>query len=519
MKLIIGIAVIFLFVTSVTLPAQTVGSAGTTFTNPFIYADVPDPDIIRVNGDFYMISTTMHLMPGAPVMHSKDLVSWKIIGYVFDEIKDSPLYDLEGGNVYGQGQWASSLRYHKGRFYVFFATNRPQKSYIYAAGDPAGKWEKIGEFDRNYHDASLLFDEDGKVYLSHVEGKRIKIIELKNDLTGVGEGGFDASVINGEEQGYKGLFEGTHLYRYNGKYYIFIIWWPRGGIRTQLCFRSDRIEGPYESKTILSDTLDLNGRGVAQGGIVDTEDGRWFGFLFQDRNAVGRVPVLAPCHWENGWPMLGDRDGKVPAVMEKPVPGYPETPLVIGDDFDAPELSLAWQWNHNPDNSLWSLTERPGYMRLRTGKTVESIFEARNTLSQRTEGPQCSGTAGLDVSQMKDGDTAGLGVFCAEPGLISVVMEDGKKFVVMTDRGKEKGRVVLAQNTVYLRIDCDFHTDKATFYYSLDRTDWVQIGVEFQMIYNLVHFMGNRFALYNYAAKTPGGCVDIDFFNYNKLLK
>ncbi|MDR1416140.1 MAG: glycoside hydrolase 43 family protein [Prevotellaceae bacterium] len=488
-------------------------AAAATFVNPVIYADVPDPDIIRVGSDFYMVSTTMHLMPGAPIMKSKDLVSWEIIGYVFDEIKDSPLYDLEGGNVYGKGQWASSLRYHEGKFYVFFATNNPRKSYLYATGNPAGKWEKIGELDKVYYDASLLFDDNGKVYLSHVVAGQVCIVELTSSLDGLKEDGLSVSVIDGKAQGYDGLFEGTHLYKHNGKYYLFIIWWPHGGIRTQLCFRSDRIEGAYESKIVLSDTLDLQGRGVAQGGVVDTEDGRWFGFFFQDHGAVGRTPVLTSCRWEDGWPVLGD---KVSRVMEKPIAGYAEAPLVVGDDFGKAKLSLGWQWNHNPDNSLWSLTERAGYMRLKTGSVVENIFQARNTLSQRTEGVKCSGVIGMDVSQMKRGDVAGLGAFCAEPGLISVVAEDSAKFIVMTDRGVEKGRVPLAESTVYLRMDCDFSTDRARFYYSLDEKKWTRLGAEFRMIYNLVHFMGNRFAIYCYATKQPGGYVDIDFFSYTK---
>jgi arabinoxylan arabinofuranohydrolase len=497
---------------------QPSGSGTATFVNPVIYADVPDADVIRVGSDFYMISTTMHLMPGAPVMKSKDLVNWEIISYVFDEIKDSPFYDLEGGNVYGQGQWASSLRCRDGKFYVFFATNRPQRSYIYATGNPAGKWEKVGEFDRNFHDASLLFDDDGRVYLAYGSGT-VRITELKSDLSGVKEDGLDAIAVDGGGQGYPGLLEGSHLCRYNGKYYLFLIWWPRGGIRTQLCFRSDRIEGPYESKVILSDTLDLHGRGVAQGGIVDTEDGRWFGFLFQDHKAVGRTPVLTPCRWVDGWPMLGDENGKVPKVMEKPVQGYAETPLVISDNFDAAALALNWQWNHNPDNRLWSLAERPGYLRLRTGKVVKSIFEARNTLSQRTEGEQCSGIVSIDVSHMRSGDVAGLGAFCAEPGLISVVMEGDEKFIVMTDRGEEKGRAPLHGDAVYLRMSCDFSTDKATFHYNLDGKRWTQLGVEFHMIYNLVHFMGNRIAIYCYATEAPGGYVDVDFFSYTKTPK
>ena len=483
-----------------------------TFTNPVIYSDVPDMDVIRVGSDYYMISTTMHLMPGAPIMHSKDLVNWKIISYLFNEIKDSPLYDLEGGNVYGQGQWASSLRYHKGRFYVFFATNNPKKSYIYTTVDPAGKWEKLTTLDGNYHDASLFFDDDDRVYLAY-GSSHIRIKELSSDLKGFKAGGIDTEVIHGEP---KGLLEGTHLAKYNGKYYMFLIWWPQGGIRTQLCFRSDSLEGPYEMKIILQDDLDLPGRGVAQGAIIDTEEGDWYGFLFQDHGAVGRTPVLMPCRWENGWPMLGDTEGKVPKVMEKPVKGYPEIPLVISDDFSSSRLAFQWEWNHNPDNSLWSLTERPGYMRLKTGKVVETIFEARNTLSQRTEGPACQGVISMDVSQMKDGDVAGLGAYCAEPGLISVVMENGKKHLVMTDRGEEKERKGLNVNQVYLRMDCDFTKDIAHFYYSLNNKDWIKLGNEFRMIYNLAHFMGNRFAIFNYATMTPGGYVDIDFFDYSK---
>lgn len=501
---------------SASLSAQGENKDGKTFTNPVVYADVPDPSVLRVGSDYYMVSTTMHLMPGAPIMKSKDLVNWEIVSYVFDEIKDSPLYDLEGGNVYGQGQWATSLRHHNGKFYLFFSTNNPKKSYIYVADDPAGKWEKLTTFDTLYHDASLLFDTDGRVYLVCGSGY-IRIIELESDLSGVKKDSEEMLVIKGDQDGYPGLLEGTHLYKFNDKYYMFLIWWPPGGIRTELCFRSDRIEGPYESKVILSDTIDLPGRGVAQGCIVDTEQGDWYGFLFQDHGAVGRTPVLMPCRWEDGWPILGDKDGKVAKVMEKPIQGYHNAaPLVISDDFSATTLALNWQWNHNPDNTLWSLTERPGYMRLKTGKVVNTIFEARNTLSQRTEGPKCSGVVSLDVSHMKEGDVAGLGAYCAEPGLISVVMEQGKKYLVMTDRGEEKARAALKKNKVYLRMDCDFNVDKANFYYSLDNKKWVTLGTEFQMVYNLVHFMGNRFAIYNYATKVSGGYVDVDFFEYSK---
>ena len=489
-----------------------------TFVNPVIYSDVPDMDVIRVGSDFYMVSTTMHLMPGVPVMKSKDLVNWHIISYVVDEIKDSPEYDLEEGNIYGQGQWASSIRYHNGQYYVLFATNRPQKTYIYTTKDPAGKWEKVMDLNVRLHDTSLFFDDDGKIYVVGGAGK-IRLRELKSDLSGIKEDGVDTEVINGQEMGYPNLLEGTHISKYNGKYYMFLIWWPSGGIRTQLCFRSDSIQGPYESKVILSYALDRPEKGIAQGCIIDTEDGEWYGFLFQDHDAVGRVPVLTPCRWEDGWPMLGDTNGEVPKEMRKPVQGYPSTPLVISDDFENKTLALNWQWNHNPDNSLWSLTERSGYMRLKTGKVVETIFQARNTLSQRTEGPKCSGIISIDVSNMKDGDIAGLSAYCSEPGMISVKMEGSKKFLVMSDKLNEKERVGLDKEKVFLRLDCDFTINKdiATFYYSLNNKDWIKIGEDFKMVYNLRHFMGNRFAIYNYATKVSGGYVDVDFFKYTRI--
>lgn len=176
MQLLNKLLTAMLLLISVHLLAQVSDEKG-TFINPVIFSDVPDVDVIRVDDNYYMVSTTMHMMPGAPIMRSKDLVNWEIISYLYDEIKDSPFYDLEGGDVYSAGQWASSIRYHNGRFYVFFATNKPSKSYVYTATDPAGKWEKLAVMDQ-CHDASLLFDDNGKVYLAHSAG-RIKITELK----------------------------------------------------------------------------------------------------------------------------------------------------------------------------------------------------------------------------------------------------------------------------------------------------------------------------------------------------
>lgn len=487
-------------------------SAMEFFSNPVIYSDVPDVDVIRVGEDYYMVSTTAHMSPGAPIMHSRDLVNWNIISYVFDEINESPKNNLEGGNIYSRGQWAASLRYHDGLFYVFFGTGN--KSYIYVTDDPRGKWEQKLVMDEYLHDASMLFDDDGRIYLAY-GARHIRIIEFNEDLSGIKRDGLNIEVIPAEPEG---LLEGVHFYKLHGKYYMTFIWWPKGGIRTQLCFRSDNVAGPYEMKVILSDDMGYDRHGVAQGCFIDIPDGRWYAMLFQDHEAVGRVPVLMPCRWIDGWPMLGDENGHVPQSMEMPLKsGGKKTEIVKSDGFDGDRLGLTWQWNHNPDNTLWSLTERPGYMRLHTGKVAGGILEARNTLTQRTEGPKCSGTAVIELSGMMDGDCAGLAMFCSEPGYVAVECGNGgRKSLVMKDRGVEKARVPIDDDRVYLKADCDFTTDHARFSYSTDDKVWIAIGEPFRMIFSMAHFTGNKFAIFNYATEQSGGYVDVDEFRYSR---
>jgi beta-xylosidase len=504
--------------------------ADDSFTNPVIHADFPDLSVTRKGGDYYLISTTMHLMPGAPILKSNDLVNWEIKSYVFDSIKDSPKYDLiDGESVYGRGQWASSIRYHKGKFYTMFATNDPSAGYIYSTTNPEGKWERVSRVQQ-FHDPSLFFDDDDKVYVFSGTGS---LRELKSDLSGVQPGGVDMHFFE-KDASETNLLEGSQAFKYKGKYYVVMISWPGGKLRREVCYRADKITGPYEKKVILEKDF-ANRGGVGQGCLIDTEDGRWFGLLFQDRGAVGRVPVLVPVRWEDGWPMLGDATGSVPLTMEKPIKGAPKSPsTIVSDQFSASKLSLCWQWNHNPNNAAWSLTERKGYMRLKTNRVVSNIFVAPNTLTQRMEGLISQGTICMDVSKMKDGDVAGLSAFCGDAGLLSVVMEGGKKFLVMSttsivldnkkkvngEKAVEKERVELSKNVVYLRVYTDFSRNKdlATFSYSLDNKTWKTIGSPAKMIFNYrTMFMGTRYGIYNYATKELGGFVDVDFFKHENI--
>jgi beta-xylosidase len=347
------------------------------------------------------------------------------------------------------------------------------------------------------------------------------IAEMKEDLSGVKEGTErvlieDANAPLGKNVG---LGEGSQLFKANGKYYLFNIAWPRGGMRTVVIHRADNINGPWEGKVGFQDL------GVAQGGMVDTPDGHWFAYLFRDFGAVGRIPYIVPMKWEDGWPVIGV-EGKVPETLDLPANRSLIPWIVNSDEFDRkkgePALPLVWQWNHNPDNSLWSVTERKGFLRLKTGR-IDSLFVlSRNTLTQRTIGPVCSGTTVVDVSKMKEGDFAGLALLQSKFGQVGVKMENGEKSVVMVNAGSGKPveiqKIPLKKNTVYLKAACNFkdRTDRAYFYYSLDGKTWTAIGDELKMEYSLAHFMGYRFGLFNYATKNTGGYADFDWFRISE---
>ena len=513
--------------------------------NPMLWADVPDPDIIRVGDTFYLVSTTMHLMPGAPIMKSKDLKNWETVGYIFDRLTDSPKYDLQEGTVYGRGQWATSLKYHNGKFYALLAPNEQGAmgdTYIFTADKAEGPWKILSRM-RHFHDCSLFFDDDGRVYVIYGTGE---LMELKPDLSDVIEG--THMHIFQREEDERGLLEGSRVIKHDGKYYLLMIShvYAPGKHRREVCYRADDIHGPYEKQVILES--EFGGFSYeAQGTIVDSPSGDWYGIIFQDRNGVGRVLTVMPCRWINGWPMLGDENGKVPDEVRPFVSGEPETGIVKSDDFAEPKLGLQWQWNHNPVDNAWSLTEQPGFLRLKTNRVVNTLYLAPNTLTQRMEGPQCSAYIVMDYSNMKDGDRAGFAAFNSDSGVLTI-KRIGKKYylemseqkVELSDRNKEvtnvdekmiKG-IALSQlypkaKKIWLRIDADFRpvkgrnggADCANFYYSMDGEQWERIGTEnYRLNFDWRRFfMGSKFGIFNYATKKSGGYVDVDEFCYQKI--
>jgi beta-xylosidase len=486
--------------------------------NPVIWADVPDVAVIRAGDTYYMSSTTMHMSPGLPIMKSGDLVNWEMVGYAYDRLVENDAMNLENGrSSYGRGSWASSLRYHNGTYYVSTFSNTSHRTHVYTTRNiEKGDW-KATSFAPPLHDHSLFFDDDGRAYMLYGVGD-LRLVELKPDLSGIKEGGFNKVVIrnaiavSGHNAGLRG--EGSQLRKINRKYYVMNIIWPRGDMRTQIIHRADNITGPYEGKVILHD------QGVAQGCLIDTPDGKWYAVLFQDNGSVGRSPWLVPVRWEDGWPVLGV-DGKAPMTLDIDDKEKGLANIVASDEFNrkpGEPLPLAWQWNHNPDNRFWSIGERSGYLRLTTGRVDNDVLEARNMLTQRTFGPVSAATTKIDVTQMKDGDCAGLIALQRRYGFAAVKMKAGNKSIVMvsaqSNRPEEIQSIPLKQPIVYLRIECDFRnrTDKARFYYSLDGEKWKKIGSVLQMAYTLPHFMGYRFGLFNFATKTSGGFVDFDYY-------
>lgn len=490
--------------------------------NPIFFSDVPDVDVLRVEDAYYMVSTTMHVMPGCPIMKSTDLANWKIQSYIYDRIEDNEAYELKDGkNVYGRGQWATSLRYNNGTYYACFVCNDMNKTYIYYTDDiESGRWDRH-VLDGIYHDPSLLF-EDGRLFIFYNCGD-VRITELKPDASGVLEGGIDQPLFSTPRENIGLRCEGCHAYKINGYYYLIFIEWPTDGNerRREICYRSKELLGPYERKIVMDDDLGYHNKGVAQGAIFDTPDGQWFSMLFQDHDAVGRIPCILPVTWENDWPVFGI-DGKIPAEFESPFEESERYPMVISDDFNHTEnkLALNWQWNHNPDNDNWSFIQRPGYLRLTTAQLANSVLDARNTLTQRTEGPKSSYSTHIETVGMKSGDNAGLVALQSNFGTVGIrINNDNSRSVIMMMKDKDgnqevKEEIKINSKDIYVRIDFDYEDsrDIADFYYSLDGNDWKKIGQELKMLYTLDHFMGYRIGVFNYASKMLGGFADFEYF-------
>ena len=531
----LGIAAI-----SLSAATWTADNGNGTFTNPLFYEEFSDPDLIRVGDEFYLTGTTMHAMPGLPILHSKDLVNWKLLGYVFDKLDLGPAFRLEDGEIYGQGIWAPSFRYHNGVFHIFTNVNKHTTQH-FTATNPAGPWTRTA-MKCSLHDLSVLFDDDGKAYaIWGYQG--INFAQLNDELTDIVP---ETKRVIIEKPA--GMGEGVHFYKIEGRYFITSAWYE--GRMKMPAARADKITGPYEVNPAISidedfglaegnrlwkhngppfeftpgNTRDGGRMGLHQGGLVQTQAGEWWGFSMMDFNSLGRLTCLSPITWKDGWPYFGLPGNlkRTPRTWVKPKTGSasqeerPFAPYQRNDDFRGPTLANVWQWNHVPDDGRWSLKARPGFLRLET-QAAEGFWWARNTLTQRAVGPRSVATAVLDASGLKKGDSAGLALLNLPYAWIGVREKDGGGFVfVQYDQltGRSSRADVRGDATrVWLRVSCDFLTENARFAYSEDGERFTELGEEFTMIFQLKTFQGVRYSLFAFnGADRTGGVADFDSF-------
>lgn len=502
--------------------------------NPITAMDYPDVDIIRVEDTYYMVSTTMYFMPGCEILRSYDLVHWEHAAYVYDRLDSTPAQCLENGeNIYGQGMWAASLRYHEGVYHVCFVANDTHKTYLYRATDIRGPWQK-SEIQGFYHDNSILFDDDGRVYI--VYGNReVHLTELRADLSGPKEGGLDRVIVRDSDDAPLG-YEGSHFYKIHGKYYLFLIHIPKGGRRTESCFMADAVDGAFTGEDIMSDDRGYCGMGVAQGGIIQTPSGRWYAMLFQDSGAVGRIPILMPLTWREDRPVLGE-EGRIPVQfdIEDNRPGYRYAPLVGSDDFtnrhaaeeggaDSFGFLSRWQFNHEPALSLVTQDTAQGTVTLRIDTTCTNLVQAKNTLTQRTVYPGCKARVTLDAAGLREGDYAGLCLLESAYAFLGVTRREGRLQLVMARReitepsiwgvrddrepAEELAVAELSGDTVTLCAETDFTMMKDEGRFGVMEDGAMKpFGSTVQLRFRLDHFTGVRFGLFCFSTQESGGAA------------
>ncbi len=479
-------------------------------------SDFPDISVIRVDDTYYMASTTMHFFPGGVLLRSHDLLHWEICGRVFDEIDGEPLRRLTSGkNCYGRGMWAPSLRYHEGRFYLVFTTADTHTTWLYQTEDiEQGPWtkQKIAGY---YHDPSLFFDTDGKAYIAW-GNTEIHLAELNPELTGLQPGGLNRVIARSHVEPNLG-YEGSHLEKVGDRYDLFTIHslasvWRR----VETCLSSDSLEGTFTGGVVLNDDLGYCGQGVAQGGIVDTPDGRWFAVLFQDRGAVGRIPVLVPLRWDEGKPILGV-NGKVPpeAVNLTTRPGYDYAPLAADDDFQGQEPAAMWEWNHMPEPEGWTMGD--GALTLRTVYRARNILRSPNMLTVRSTWPRTSVTVTVDGSGLQPGDRAGLCALQVDWLAVYLTRTEEGLFLGWQAEGAEPVTVCPWEGEATLRLTYNFENMRDWVYCAVREGEgWRTLNTQpHKVTFDLGHFAGVRTGLFCQATEQTGGEARFTRFEYD----
>ncbi|HSC53331.1 MAG TPA: glycoside hydrolase 43 family protein [Phnomibacter sp.] len=503
-----------------------------TYKNPVIDADYSDPDAVRVGDDFYLIASSFNHAPGLPILHSKDLVNWTLIGHALQQV--TPVDHFKTVRS-GGGVWAPAIRFHAGEFYIYYP-DPDFGIYVTKAKNILGPWSEpaLVQAGKGLIDPCPLWDDNGKVYLVHAyAGSRagFKSIVVVKELNAAGSQVIGKPVMVYDGHATDPTLEGPKFYKRNGYYYIFA---PAGGVPTgwQLVLRSKNVYGPYERKVVMDQGKSIV-NGPHQGAWVDTKSGEnWF-LHFQDKDAYGRVVHLQPMVWKNDWPVIGvdeDGDGKGTPVLvyKKPNVGnvYPKAAPVESDEFNTTQLGLQWQWHANPDEG-WAFPTPNGALRMFSVKKADStagMWELPNFLGQKFPTESFSATIKLQFQPKFEQERFAFAVHGADYAFVSLVKRNGQLNISYNscqaaDRGKAEKETVLGTTNakdIYLRITVSAGA-VCNFYYSEDGTNFKKAGGDF--VAKPGRWVGARVGMFVSRNNTTNdaGYADIDWFRMEKL--
>lgn len=495
-----------------------------TYKNPILNADYSDPDVIRVGSDYYLITSTFHLSPGITVLHSKDLVNWKIIGHAITDLASfNSVYSADQMGEYSHGVWAPAIRYHNGKFWVFVC-DPVFGLFMTSASNPSGPWEPAHQVfkGKNYDDCCPFWDDDGQLYLSCANFDRgypndydIKLFKLTPDGKSLQDTG---TILHSGK-----VAEATKMYKINGWYYILYCEDFADTHRAQMAMRSKNIYGPYEHKRLCQERgvqSKVFGNNAAQGGLVQTQNGDWF-FLHHwavMSNPMGRTLAMAPVTWINEWPIIGnvESDGVGSMVLQgkKPINGFPIQRPQTNDEFNSSKLGLMWEWNHSPRNDKWSLNERKGYLRLHASVPVQNdgFFQAANTILQRTMGNEYGKIETcINVQGMADGQSGGLCIVANNLGLLKIVQKERERFIQTSIGQKITNYKLGISNNVWLKAISE--NNRYQFYYSTDGKNFETVGEKFE-VSDWCNWRGVEIGLFCWNDKKADGYIDVNWFKY-----
>ena len=503
-----------------------------TYTNPVLYADYSDPDAIRVGDDYYLVASSFNCVPGLPILHSRDLVNWELIGHALEK---QPPFNVFDKVQHGGGVWAPCIRYHNNEFYIYYP-DPDFGVYVVKATNPKGPWSEplLVQAGKGLIDPSPLWDTDGKAYLVYaLAGSRagVKSVILVNRMEPDGTKllGNSVMLIDGHKN--HPTIEGPKIYKRNGWYYIFA---PAGGVPTgwQMVMRSKNIFGPYEDKIVMAQgKTDING--PHQGAWVDTKTGEnWF-LNFQDLGSYGRVLHLNPMKWENDWPVIGvdtdgDGCGEPVRTYKKPNVGktYPKITPPESDEFNGSELGLQWQWHANYQTTWGYHSGNLGFFRLNCipcPAEATNLWGISNMLLQKFPAEKFTATTKLTFDARFDKEEVGLIVMGLDYGRLTVKREDGKlNLYVANCKNADKGTAEdlvsgpeLNSNLVYFRVTVKEGAE-CSFSYSTDGVSFTSLGNSFKAREG--KWIGAKVGLYalREGIINDAGSVDIDWFRVEK---